>query len=49
MLTYLDPNFSKQPFPDVHNALKKPNGLVAVGGCLSPERLINAYKQGIFP
>ena len=49
MLTYLDPNFSKQPFPDVHNALKNPNGLVAVGGCLSPERLINAYKQGIFP
>ncbi|HIG92512.1 MAG TPA: leucyl/phenylalanyl-tRNA--protein transferase [Methylococcaceae bacterium] len=49
MLTYLDPNFSKQPFPDVHNALKNPDGLVAVGGCLSPERLINAYKQGIFP
>ncbi len=49
MLTYLDPDFSTQPFPSAENALKNPNGLVAVGGCLSPERLINAYKQGIFP
>lgn len=25
------------------------NGLLAVGGDLSPERLLNAYSQGIFP
>ncbi|MBF0357153.1 MAG: leucyl/phenylalanyl-tRNA--protein transferase [Magnetococcales bacterium] len=27
----------------------EPNGLVAVGGDLSPERLIAAYSEGIFP
>ncbi len=25
------------------------NGIVAIGGDLSPERLLNAYRQGIFP
>jgi len=49
MLTYLDPNLPEQPFPRVKHALKDPDGLIAVGGCLSPERLINAYKHGIFP
>jgi leucyl/phenylalanyl-tRNA--protein transferase len=49
MLTYLDPRLPEQPFPKVKHALKDPDGLVAVGGCLSPERLINAYKHGIFP
>lgn len=34
-------------FPDVKKA--SPEGLVAVGGNLSPERLLLAYKQGIFP
>lgn len=37
------------PFPDVSLAEREPNGLLAVGGDLSPERLINAYVQGIFP
>ncbi|SMN00932.1 Leucyl/phenylalanyl-tRNA--protein transferase [uncultured Candidatus Thioglobus sp.] len=37
------------PFPDVEQALNEPNGLIAVGGDLSPERLISAYQQGIFP
>ena len=36
-------------FPPTFNALKDPDGLLAVGGDLSPERLICAYKQGIFP
>ncbi len=35
------------PFPDVKRAT--PEGLVAVGGNLSPERLLTAYKNGIFP
>ena len=26
-----------------------PNGLLAVGGCLSNNRLINAYRHGVFP
>ncbi|MFT6795107.1 MAG: leucyl/phenylalanyl-tRNA--protein transferase [Maribacter sp.] len=34
-------------FPDVEKANKE--GLLAVGGDLSPERLLLAYKNGIFP
>jgi leucyl/phenylalanyl-tRNA--protein transferase len=34
-------------FPDVNLATK--DGLLAVGGDLSPERLVSAYKKGIFP
>jgi leucyl/phenylalanyl-tRNA--protein transferase len=48
-LAQLDKNNSSQPFPPVRNALQDPNGLLAIGGCLSSERLINAYSQGIFP
>lgn len=29
--------------------LAEPNGLLAIGGDLSPERLIAAYSEGIFP
>lgn len=36
-------------FPSVDCALTEPNGLLAVGGDLQPQRLINAYSQGIFP
>jgi leucyl/phenylalanyl-tRNA--protein transferase len=36
-------------FPSVELALKEPNGLVAAGGDLSPERLQAAYRRGIFP
>jgi leucyl/phenylalanyl-tRNA--protein transferase len=39
----------EQPFPPVHRALREPNGLLAAGGDLSFERLIAAYRQGIFP
>ena len=34
-------------FPPVH--LAEPNGLLAIGGDLSPERLLLAYRSGIFP
>ena len=37
------------PFPPVRTALAEPNGLLAVGGDLSPARLIDAYRHGIFP
>lgn len=37
------------PFPPLHFALEEPNGLLAVGGDLSPQRLLNAYSHGIFP
>jgi leucyl/phenylalanyl-tRNA--protein transferase len=37
------------PFPPLRQALRDPNGLLAVGGDLAPARLLNAYRQGIFP
>lgn len=37
------------PFPPAENALAEPNGLLAIGGDLSEQRLLNAYTQGIFP
>jgi len=37
------------PFPPVERALKDPNGLLCAGGDLSLERLLEAYRQGIFP
>jgi len=37
------------PFPAPGTALRDPNGLLAIGGDLSPQRLLNAYRQGIFP
>jgi leucyl/phenylalanyl-tRNA--protein transferase len=33
----------------VERALKEPDGLLAAGGDLSPERLLAAYRRGIFP
>lgn len=38
-----------RPFPDVRRALRHPNGLLAAGADLSPQRLIGAYQRGIFP
>lgn len=37
------------PFPPVSKALRSPNGLLCAGGDLSPQRLIEAYRHGIFP
>ena len=36
-------------FPPAYEALTEPNGLLAAGGDLSPERLLAAYRRGIFP
>lgn len=36
-------------FPPVEQALAEPDGLLAAGGDLSPARLIQAYRNGIFP
>ena len=36
------------PFPPVEQALTDPNGLLAAGADLSPQRLLDAYRQGIF-
>jgi len=40
---------SPSDFPDVSDALDDPAGLLAGGGDLSPERLMEAYRRGIFP
>ena len=37
------------PLPDPQTALTDPNGLLAIGGSLSPSRLEAAYREGIFP
>jgi leucyl/phenylalanyl-tRNA--protein transferase len=43
---YLD---SESEFPPTCEALENPNGLLAAGGGLSPRRLLDAYRHGIFP
>ncbi|MEY3808015.1 MAG: hypothetical protein RI893_991 [Pseudomonadota bacterium] len=48
-LTVLDPTNPEQNFPSVNKALREPDGLLAIGGCLSKKRLLNAYRYGIFP
>jgi leucyl/phenylalanyl-tRNA---protein transferase len=46
MIPWLD---GDAPFPAVQRALRHPNGLLAAGGDLSPERLLAGYRRGIFP
>lgn len=46
---WIDPDDPVIYFPDVEHALQEPDGLLAVGGDLSPERLLYAYRNGIFP
>lgn len=49
MIPWLD---SATPFPSVSSALTEEDGaagLVAAGADLSPQRLLDAYRQGIFP
>lgn len=46
-ISWLDP--LEIEFPPTCNALDEPNGLIAAGGDLSPERLLLAYRCGIFP
>jgi leucyl/phenylalanyl-tRNA---protein transferase len=48
-MRWLGPPGSEVRFPDPASALSWPNGLLAAGGDLSPERLLAAYRLGIFP
>jgi leucyl/phenylalanyl-tRNA--protein transferase len=48
-LTVLNPRNPEQDFPPLNKALREPDGLLAIGGCLSEKRLLNAYRHGIFP
>ena len=36
-------------FPPIDSALDEPNGLLVAGGDLSPRRVLDAYRRGIFP
>ena len=42
-------NKTYDSFPPLEHALSEPNGLLAAGGDLSPQRLLAAYRKGIFP
>ncbi len=46
---WLRPDDPPDSFPDVAKALRDPDGLLAIGGNLTPERIILAYRRGIFP
>lgn len=46
MIPWLEEN---TPFPPIDLALQEPNGLLAAGGRLTSRRLLEAYRQGIFP
>jgi len=46
MIPFLGP---LDPFPPVAAAHAEMNGLLAVGGELLPDRLLDAYRRGIFP
>lgn len=48
-LTILNPKNPAQDFPPLYKALREPDGLLAIGGCLSKRRLLSAYRHGIFP
>ena len=48
-LHWISPSDPPDAFPDIDRALAEPAGLLAAGGDLSEERLIHAYRHGIFP
>jgi len=39
----------RTPFPPLETAVEEPNGLLAATPDLTPARLLDAYRQGIFP
>jgi len=49
MLTYIQPFDEIDSFPPLEKAESFPNGLLAIGGDLSAQRLLHAYQRGIFP
>ena len=46
---WLSPDDPAESFPPITRALTEPDGLLAAGGDLSKERLLYAYRNGIFP
>lgn len=48
-LHWITPDQPADAFPPADQALRDPDGLLAVGGDLARERLLSAYRKGIFP
>jgi leucyl/phenylalanyl-tRNA---protein transferase len=48
-ITWLAPEGDRDWFPPLDQAMDEPEGLLAAGGDLSTERLLAAYRRGIFP
>lgn len=48
-LHWITPDQPVDAFPPPDHALRDPDGLLAIGGDLSRERLLSAYRKGIFP
>ncbi len=48
-LYWVKDNILAVGFPEIEKALRDPDGLLAIGGDLSEERLLEAYQAGIFP
>ena len=48
-IRWIEPGAPPDEFPDPCEALTEPNGLLAIGGDLTVERLLAAYRRGIFP
>jgi leucyl/phenylalanyl-tRNA---protein transferase len=48
-LYWVADNIIADTFPPVQSALRDPDGLLAIGGDLTAERLLEAYSKGIFP
>ncbi len=46
---FIPTNDPGHDFPDPELAMEVPNGLLAIGGDLSAQRLITAYHHGVFP
>jgi leucyl/phenylalanyl-tRNA---protein transferase len=49
VIPFLRPGDPPEAFPPLEQALDEPDGLLCAGGDLSPARLLEAYRRGIFP
>ncbi len=49
MIPWLRRDDPPTAFPPVETALREPDGLLCAGGDLDPQRLLEAYRRGIFP
>lgn len=48
-VTWIRETDPPEALPATRHALLEPNGLLAIGGALTPEWLVHAYRRGVFP